>query len=67
MDELALQVKFHIVVDKIQSCEENLFALKESEVMYYVFPVAFFRFCSILTILIKINEKSYTVPPISDA
>lgn len=46
MDELALQVKFHIVVDKIQSREENLFALKESEVMYYVFPVAFFRFCS---------------------
>lgn len=35
MDELALQVKFHIVVDEIQSREENLFALKESEVMYF--------------------------------
>lgn len=35
MDELALRVKFHIVVDKIQSHEENLFALKESEVMYF--------------------------------
>lgn len=44
MDELALQVKFHIVVDKIQSREENLFARKNLKLCIMYFQLHFLGF-----------------------